>query len=808
MSISENKAVFLSYASQDAEAARKICEALRAAGVEVWFDQNELIGGDAWDGKIRKQISECALFVPVISAATQARLEGYFRLEWKLAAQRTQTMAEEKVFLLPVVIDDTRDAEAKVPAEFKAVQWTRLSVGEGTEKFCARVRRLLGAEVAPASSRLPEPNAGKMPALRRTPGLRRTMLLLAGLGVALGFAWWQRDRFGAHKAISAATPAVSRKSIAVLPFVNRSERKEDQFFTDGVHDDLLTQVARVRDIKTISRTSVMVYRETTKNMRQIGQELGVATLLEGGVQRAGSQVRINVQLIDATSDAPLWSETYTRELTAENIFAIQSEIATAVVRELAAVLTPAEQQQLGRPATANLAALEKYFQGKASARRNNTHDLALAQRYFEEAIRLDDHFAPAYAELAGILISQIYHAGRPGREQLTAAEPLIERAIQLDPQLCEAYVSRGWLLSERGDASGARAAFSRAIELKPNSDVALNGLANLLYWSFNEGDAARTLAHRAAELNPEDPNIRLSELTFDWDRLKPAERRSRIEALVRDHPEHAESLGALAFLDFIDRDVIGAFVKWRKALAMDPGSAVIAGDLLEASKDLGMEDWSRLWLERSVASRRSGSVPLSGRIRLLLDQGKLAEADALWSQEWRKQGVDVEMLWRMMMADFKAGRRDAPRARYLQVWPEAFSPGVDVTGSLFGAKDVALALLATGERTQANYLLTSVENAVSEQTTSNSRFLLAKVQLAQGNREGFFRTLRVLVETYGPLDKFLNDPEFAVYREDPQFQQLFAGKIQQQADLLATLRRMDANGELTPIPPLPGTEKL
>ena len=129
-----NKAVFLSYASQDADAARRICEALRAAGVEVWFDQSELRGGDAWDAKIRRQIKECALFVPVISANTQARREGYFRLEWKLAAQRTHLMADDTPFLLPVVIDDTRDAEALVPAEFRAVQWTRLA--ERNPPFC------------------------------------------------------------------------------------------------------------------------------------------------------------------------------------------------------------------------------------------------------------------------------------------------------------------------------------------------------------------------------------------------------------------------------------------------------------------------------------------------------------------------------------------------------------------------------------------------------------------------------------------------------------------------------------------------
>ena len=143
------RAVFISYASQDVVAALRICHALRAAGVEVWFDQNELAGGDTWDPKIRKQIAECALFVPVISAGTQARLEGYFRIEWKLAARRTHAMATAKAFLLPVVIDATRDAEAHVPDEFRDVQWTRLRQGyagqardEGLEKFCARVKRL------------------------------------------------------------------------------------------------------------------------------------------------------------------------------------------------------------------------------------------------------------------------------------------------------------------------------------------------------------------------------------------------------------------------------------------------------------------------------------------------------------------------------------------------------------------------------------------------------------------------------------------------------------------------------------------
>ena len=162
MSSAENKAVFLSYASQDAEAAKRICEALRAAGVEVWFDQSELVGGDAWDQKIRKHIKECTLLIPVISASTQARTEGYFRLEWRLADQRTHLMAKGRPFLLPVVIDDTRDADAHVPDSFTEVQWTRLKDGETPPAFCERVKKLLsGEEGARVSRTVPAEPTGR-----------------------------------------------------------------------------------------------------------------------------------------------------------------------------------------------------------------------------------------------------------------------------------------------------------------------------------------------------------------------------------------------------------------------------------------------------------------------------------------------------------------------------------------------------------------------------------------------------------------------------------------------------------------------
>ncbi|HVS54172.1 MAG TPA: TIR domain-containing protein [Opitutaceae bacterium] len=211
-------AIFISYAREDVLAAERIAEALRSQGLEVWFDQSELRGGDAWDVKIRKQIASCALFVPVISANTQTRREGYFRLEWKLAAQRTHMIAEGTPFLVPVVVDETRDGEALVPAEFKAVQWTRLRLAgqagqprDGVlERFCARVRALLdgeGAAAAPGPAPISPRRATKRPA-------SRGWLWPAGFSfaAAVALAIWQPWK----KSAPAATPPLSeaRKLVA------------------------------------------------------------------------------------------------------------------------------------------------------------------------------------------------------------------------------------------------------------------------------------------------------------------------------------------------------------------------------------------------------------------------------------------------------------------------------------------------------------------------------------------------------------------------------------------------------------------
>src|SRR5688572_13361584 len=228
-------AVFLSYASQDSEAAARICEALRSAGVEVWFDKSELRGGDAWDLQIKKQIHDCALFVPLISGNTNSRVEGYFRREWNLAKRRLLDRADDAAFLLPVVIDDTREADARVPEEFLHAQWTQLPNGETPPAFAQRVRQLLGADKttidvpgSTASVRV-EPSVRASHARNRSARWFRLVVpaLVALLVLGAGAYWYLRRSSDTTTATSVSTTVVpvtavapNDKSIAVLPFAD------------------------------------------------------------------------------------------------------------------------------------------------------------------------------------------------------------------------------------------------------------------------------------------------------------------------------------------------------------------------------------------------------------------------------------------------------------------------------------------------------------------------------------------------------------------------------------------------------------
>ncbi len=229
--------------------------------------------------------------------------------------------------------------------------------------------------------------------------------------------------------------ASADNSIAVLPFANRSDEKEDLFFTDGIHDDLLTQLAKINDLKVISRTSVMKYRDTEKTIPEIAAELGVTTILEGGIQRAGKRIRINAQLIDVVTDEHLWAETFDREMTMENIFDIQTEITRQIVTAVKGELSETEQQSMGTVPTNNLAAYEAFLHARAATNRADYSKAKYieAQPWAEKAVQLDPEFAEAWAILAEIHGQAVWQGYDITPERHSAAREALEKATQLDP---------------------------------------------------------------------------------------------------------------------------------------------------------------------------------------------------------------------------------------------------------------------------------------------------------------------------------------------------------------------------------------
>jgi TolB-like protein len=432
-------AVFLSYASQDFEAASRIRDALRASGIEVWFDHSELAGGDAWDAKIRGQINGCALFVPVISANTNARLEGYFRREWKLAVERTHGMDDRMPFLLPVVIDDTSESTARVPDRFFQNQWTRVPLGIVPDSFVAHLRNIMNGErpaLIDATRRGP---ADVSASVRSMPGRSRRPAWIA-LGavvilVAVILRWQRKPPTGILDGTAGHTekpvPSVNEKSIAVLPFANFSDDKQNAYFADGVQEDILTSLAGIGEMNVISRTSVMAYRDTQKSVQQVAAELGVLYVLEGSVRKAGNKVRVSGQLISAKTGLQVWAQSYDRDM--DDIFAIQSALAKDIAQALHAVLTPRDIANLDRKPTDNAEAYDLFLQGRAAYSENLIwpDKIAKARPLLERAVALDPNYAGAWLELNWVYDQMLeFNPSSAIRAKKNAA---LQNAVRLAP---------------------------------------------------------------------------------------------------------------------------------------------------------------------------------------------------------------------------------------------------------------------------------------------------------------------------------------------------------------------------------------
>jgi TolB-like protein/Tfp pilus assembly protein PilF len=300
---------------------------------------------------------------------------------------------------------------------------------------------------------------------------------------------------------SSATPTIPAKSIAVLPFDNLSRDPDNIYFCEGVQDEILTRLAKVADLKVISRTSTQHFKSAPENLPEIAKKLGVMHILEGSVQKAGNQVRVNVQLINAMNDAHLWADTFDRQLI--DIFGVESEIAKTIAESLQAKLSGSEKTSIAKAPTANPEAYELYLKGRFFWNKRSGADLRKAIEYFNQAIALDPKFALAYAGLADsyMLLPNYDFGGTPVRESIAPARIAIEKALELDDSLAEAYASRGLLDTVELQLERAIIDFARAIKLKPNYATAHHWLM-LGQLALGRFDPAMVEAKRALELDP------------------------------------------------------------------------------------------------------------------------------------------------------------------------------------------------------------------------------------------------------------------------------------------------------------------
>jgi TolB-like protein len=330
---------------------------------------------------------------------------------------------------------------------------------------------------------------------------KHTWIYVVAIGAAFSIGLFFVGRYSVRNTASAAGTELSAKSIAVLPFDNLSRDPDNAYFAEGVQDEILTRLAKVADLKVISRTSTQRFKSAPANLPDIAKQLGVMNVLEGSVQKSNDQVRVNVQLINALTDAHLWAEIYDRKLT--DIFAVESDIAKTIADQLQAKLTGSEKQMIAAQPTSDTTAYELYHKGRSLWGKRTGDNIPKAIAFYEQAIAHDPNYALAYAGLASAHILSPFYAGADRLEMAAKAKEAALKALRLDPNLAEAHAALGKVLFfGEIDLAGAMREYKRAIELKPNDADAHHWYGNDILAALGRFDEAIAEGKRSVELDP------------------------------------------------------------------------------------------------------------------------------------------------------------------------------------------------------------------------------------------------------------------------------------------------------------------
>ena len=601
-----------------------------------------------------------------------------------------------------------------------------------------------------------------VPAAKKSPINRRNIFAAVFILIVIAFGslmmlrmvgtdrWAVRSGEGSRGAASLSIP---EKSIAVLPFENLSENKENEFFADGVQDEILTNLARVADLKVISRTSVIGYRDIVgRNLRRIGQELGVAHLLEGSVQRAHNRVRVNAQLIDARTDAHLWAQTYDRDLA--DVFAIQSEIAKAIADQLQAKLSPSEKIAIEQPPTGDLTANALYTQAKElEFKAPQQESLLQAVHLLEEAVERDPNFVLAYCML-GRLQLELYWGGydhTPARREL--ANTAIQNAARLQPDAGEVHLALA-IYAYQGfrDYDRARVELDLARRTLPNNAYIYYVTALIDRRQGRWPEATRTL-ERAVELDPRNFGFIL-EAAFTYSGLHRYTDAIRlVDRAITVEPHDYFALILRGLVPFYQRADIGPLRKELSAiLTREPGAAEKIADVLFLC---------------AIAERDSAAV--NRALDAIPPKGISPGGNFIFPRDWFA-GIAAQTF-----KDATSARTSFLAARAIEEKLTRDQPDYAQAWSLLGRIDAALGRKedAIREGRRACELLPLSKDAGAGAGMIKS---LAIIYAWTGEQDLAFEQLAISAQiangvTYGELRL---DPQWDPLRDDPRFDKIVA----------------------------------
>jgi TolB-like protein/DNA-binding winged helix-turn-helix (wHTH) protein/tetratricopeptide (TPR) repeat protein len=626
---------------------------------------------------------------------------------------------------------------------------------------------------------VPQVRALRDASLRARTGLRWTGLVVLLLAVVITALVQFIPSAGTPTRGMAGDEA--RSSIAVLPFVNRSPLPENRYFSDGMHDELLSRLAMISGLRVISRTSVERYRDTDKSLPEIGRELSVATVLEGGVQRTNDQVRVNVQLIDARTDRHLWAKTFDRQLTSTNIFLIQTEVATKIADLLEVTLTPEEEARVASIPTYNYEAYEALLRGHRALRNGTQESMYEAVGFYKRALELHPGFAQAYLAIANAYNIGIEELGIPETE---ARQRIVEsawNALQLDTSLGSAYMYLGWNERRSGQFAEAEKYYLRGIELEPGNSVLLHSFGLTLRLQGRALEALRYYDD-AFRLDPLSPLINESRgsLLRDLGQFEEAEKQYR-NALLID-PEFALTHWGLGTLYWSVGQPERAFEWFENAVRLRPYSDTFWAWLALMHLELGQDEQAKSVIEGAMdlTLPEENDIALIDELRRIYRGQEVSGVpDGRQFLLRRLHGSLVDLPSRaLMVGDYRNALDD-----YASACPGIAEGQAEINGFNYRAAIyVAHALQQLGRHEAISQLLEQVDAFISDpqrQRLGIHGYWVSDVQIQviRGDHEAALASLqRAVDEGWRNLWRFylLHDPVLAALHGESGFRDIVA----------------------------------